>query len=190
MKLVVIAGSPRKNGNSNSLMRLAVEGARERGAEVEVFFPKDMDINGCLGCDHCQGAPDATCVQKDDMHRVYAAIKDCDALLLASPVYFYALSSWLKKALDRCYALITPDPAEGETAAPPRVAPGKGFYLITTQGDEWPMVGYQILSTVANGLRWIGMERRGELIGTELGEASDWKARDDLIAAARALVEA
>jgi multimeric flavodoxin WrbA len=188
MKLVAIAGSPRKNGNSNSLMRLAVEGARERGAEVEVFFPKEMDIAGCLGCDHCQSAPDATCVQQDDMHRIYAAIKGCDALLLASPVYFYALSGWLKQALDRCYALITPDPPEGQEPAH-RVARGKGFYLITAQAEESPMFGIQILSTVANGLRWIGMERRGELIATGLEGAGDWKGRDDLIAAARSLVE-
>jgi multimeric flavodoxin WrbA len=188
MKLVAIAGSPRKNGNSNSLMKVAVDAAVERGAQAEVFFPKDMDVSGCLGCEHCQSAPDAECVQKDDMYRIYAAVRECDALLLASPVYFYALSGHIKQALDRFYALITPEPAEGEAPVAPRVTPGKGFYLITAQADEWPMYGLQILSTVANSLRWIGMERCGELIGTELTGAADWKQRDDLIAAATSLI--
>jgi multimeric flavodoxin WrbA len=189
MKLVAIGGSPRKNGNSNSLLRVAVEAAVARGAEAEFFFPKDMDIAGCLGCQHCQSAPDATCVQKDDMHQIYAAIKGCDALVLASPVYFYALSGWIKQALDRCYALITPGVGQGERPPAPRVQPGKGFYLITSQAEESPMFGYQILATVANGLRWIAMERRGELIATELDGVHDWKDRDDLIAAARELIK-
>ena len=101
MKLVAIAGSPRKHGNSTALMRLAVEGAMERGATAEVFSAKEMNVAGCLACGSCKRSADAVCVQRDDMHAVYAAIRQCDALL-ASPVYFYGLTAQIKAIVDRC----------------------------------------------------------------------------------------
>jgi len=186
VKIVAIGGSPRRNGNSNSLMRLAVEAAVERGATADVFYAREMDIAGCLACDGCKRAPESVCVQDDDMHRIYAAVKACDVLVLASPVYFYGLSSWIKQVLDRCYALIPPDAEEGMPKPAPRVEPGKGHYLITAQAEDPPFFGYQILSTVVYGLTWIGMEPRGQLIATGLDGAHDWEKRDDLIAAARA----
>ena len=135
MKIVAIAGSPRKKGNSTSLMRLALEGAQERGATAEVFSAKDLNVAGCLACESCKRAADAVCVQKDDMHAVYAAIKDADALLLASPVYFYGLSSQIKAVVDRCYALMPFEGVPQGEQAVPRIAPGKGLYVITTQAD-------------------------------------------------------
>jgi multimeric flavodoxin WrbA len=193
MKIVAIAGSPRKHGNSTSLMQVAVDAAVEQGAIAEVFYPVEMDISGCFGCLNCQKTPDAVCRTKDDMFAIYEAMKACDALVLASPVYFYGLSSWLKEVVDRCFALITPpeppDAEGGGVAWPQRVAPGKALYLITTQHASWPMYGYQILSTVANGFKWLGMECRGELIATELGDSDDWKSRPELVAQARRLIQ-
>ncbi len=188
MKIVAIGGSPRMKGNSTSLMRIAVDAAVGRGATAEFFYPRKMKIAGCLACDGCKRTPDSVCVQKDDMHAVFAAVKACDVLLLASPVYFYGLSSWVKEVVDRFYALIPPAAPDGQGEPEPRVAPGKGFYLITTQQEASPFYGYQILSTVAYGLTWIGMECRGELIGTSLDGPKDWERRDDLQQAARRLI--
>jgi len=188
VKIVAIGGSPRKNGNSNSLLRVAVEAAEERGATAEYFYPSQMELHGCKGCDGCRRAPDSVFVKNDDMHQIYAAIKDCDLLVLASPVYFYALSSWIKEVLDRCYALITPSPEEGDKVWPVRVEPGKGFCLITTQAEESPFYGYQILSTVVNGMAWTGFQPRGHLIATGLDGPHDWESHPDLIAAARELI--
>ena len=188
MKIVAIGGSPRANGNSNSLLRVAVDAAVERGATAEYFYPSRMEIAGCLACDSCRRAPDAVCVQEDDMHLIYAAIKACDIVVLASPVYFYALSSWIKAALDRCYALITPEPQDGGGQWPVRVAPGKGFYLITTQAEASPFYGYQILAGLVYGFTWTDIALRGPLIATGLDGAHDRESRDDLVAAARELI--
>ena len=188
MKIVAIAGSPRKNGNSTSLMRLAVEGAQERGATAVVFSAKEMNVAGRLACGSCKRAADAVCVQNDDMHAVYAEIRDSDALLLASPVYFYGLTSWIKQVVDRCYALM---PFEGGPAGEqpvPRIAAGKRLYVITTQADDSVFYGYQVLSAIAYGMTWIGMKPAGQLIATSLEEPDDWKGRDDLIADAKALI--
>jgi len=189
LKILAIGGSPRRDGNSNSLLRLAVEAAEERGAIARCFYPSELDIAGCLACQGCRRGPDSVCVQHDDMQELHAAIKECDALVLASPVYFYALSSWAKVVLDRCYALITPGPDEtGGEEWPRRVPPGKEFYLITTQAEESPFYGFQILSTVVYGFTWTGITLRGHLIATGLDGPHDWEEREDLIEAARELI--
>ena len=74
LRIAAIGGSPRKQGNSTSLLRLAVDAAVERGATAEYFFPSEMDIAGCRGCDGCRRRPDAVCVQDDDMHAIYAGL--------------------------------------------------------------------------------------------------------------------
>ncbi len=189
MKIVAIGGSPRKTGNSNSLLRLAVDAAVERGATAEYFYPGQLDIAGCRGCDGCRRGPDAACVQQDDMQLLYPALKACDVIVLASPVYFYALSSWAKAVLDRCYALITPGPDEtGGAQWPRRMPAGKGFYVITTQAEESPLYGYQILPGLVYGFTWTGVALRGHLIATGLDGPHDWEIREDLIAAARDLI--
>ncbi len=191
LRIVAVGGSPRRSGNSNSLLRAAVEAAVERGATAEYFYPSTMDIAGCRACDGCRRGPDAGCVQQDDMQQLYAALKACDVVVLASPVYFYALSSWAKAVLDRCYALITPGPDDsGGEAWPRRVPPGKGFYLITTQAEESPFYGYQILSTVVYGFTWTDIALRGHLIATGLDGPHDWESREDLVTAARELIAA
>jgi len=189
MKVVAIAGSPRKKGNSTSLMRHAVEGAQERGAIVEVFSARDLNVAGCLACGSCKRSADAVCVQEDDMHAVYAALRDADALLLASPVYFYGVTAQVKAVVDRCYALM---PFEGVPVGEqpvPRIAPGMPFYMITSQADGPVFFGLQVYSTIAYGMTWLGMKPAGELIATGLEGPDEWKQRDDLIAAARALVK-
>jgi multimeric flavodoxin WrbA len=193
VKIVAIGGSPRANGNSNSLLRTAVEAAVERGATAEYFYPRRMDVAGCLGCDSCRRAPEAVCVQKDDMHLIYAAIKACDALVLASPVYFYGMSSWLKAVVDRCYALITPGPemlgdSHRSEQWPRRVPEGKGFYLITTQEEDSAFFGYQILSSMVNGMTWFDIPLKGHLVATGVNGLRDWESHEDLIAAARSLI--
>lgn len=189
LKILAVGGSPRAGGNSNSLLRTAVEAAVERGATAEYFYPSRMDVAGCLACDGCRRGPDAGCVQQDDMQQIYPALKACDVVVLASPVYFYALSSWAKAVLDRCYALITPGAAEtGGEEWPLRVPPGKGFYFISTQAEESPLYGYQILPGLVYGFTWTGIDLRGHLIATGLDGPHDWEAREDLVAAAAGLI--
>ncbi len=65
---------------------------------------------------------------------------------------------------------------------------GTGFYLITSQAEESLFYGYQILSTVAYGMTWIGVEKHGELIATGLAGPHGWEKRSDLIEAARELI--
>jgi multimeric flavodoxin WrbA len=101
--IVVLSGSPRKGGNTDTLAAAFVDGAKSAGKQVTVFRVADMKIGGCLGCGHCFEEP-GVCVQKDDMAQILEALKTADAFVLASPVYFWGVTAQLKLAIDRTYA--------------------------------------------------------------------------------------
>ena len=181
MNVLAIGASARLNGNSNALLGLAVEGARARGATVEVVHARRLSVQGCLGCEGCKRSPTATCVVRDDMHDVYARLRWCDALLLATPVYFYSMSSWLKAIIDRLYGLLD---SEGAS----RIEGGKSFYVITTEEEADAFTGREIVRTLSRALAWLRMDLRGDLVAVGLAGVHDWEQRQDYIEAARALI--
>src|SRR5271157_279277 len=104
-KMLVVLGSPRKNGNSTILANKLVEGATEAGAEVETIFLQGMKIAPCNACDACRKNPKAGCAIKDDMIPLYKKIERADAIVLASPTYWFNMSAQMKAFIDRTYAM-------------------------------------------------------------------------------------
>lgn len=104
-KIVILNGSPRKKGNTSALAKAFIEGAESSGNTVTEFFLGDMDIHGCKGCWGGHSSKDCPCVQHDDMNQIYPAVKDCDVIVLASPLYYWTMSGQLRTALDRLFAL-------------------------------------------------------------------------------------
>jgi len=109
-KIVILNGSPRKNGNTAALTAQFRKGAEEAGHEVTEFFLAHMNINGCLGCWRGGKDPDHPCSQRDDMERIYPAYRDADIVVLASPLYYWFISGFLKNAFDRLFAIAEGDP--------------------------------------------------------------------------------
>ncbi len=103
--IVILNGSPRKNGNTSALVQKFTQGARQAGHTVSEFFLSDMKINGCKGCFGGHSSRPCPCVQKDDMDRIYPAIRTCDVVVLASPLYYWNFSGQLRTAMDRLFAL-------------------------------------------------------------------------------------
>lgn len=104
-QIVILNGSPRKNGNTSALIRSFTEGAESAGHTVSEFFLSSMHIQGCMGCFGGRSSMACPCVQQDDMNRIYPAIRNCDVIVLASPLYYWNLSSQLRTAMDRLFAL-------------------------------------------------------------------------------------
>ena len=104
-KIVILNGSPRKKGNTSALCAAFAEGAESAGHSVTEFFLGGMDIHGCLGCFGGHSGRECPCVQRDDMAQVYPAVRDCDVVVLASPLYYWNLSGQLRTAVDRLFAL-------------------------------------------------------------------------------------
>jgi len=103
MKVLGISGSPRRKGNTELLLDRALEGARERGADVEKIVLSDLDIHPCRHCDGC--ADTGLCVVQDDMQRLYTRFRTLDALILAAPIFFMGPSAQTKSMIDRCQCL-------------------------------------------------------------------------------------
>ncbi len=101
-KILILSGSPRKGGNSDILCGEFARGAAEAGCEVEVIRIAEKNIGYCRACYACRGT--GVCVIKDDMAEVLQKMIDADAIVLASPVYFYSIDAQLKAVIDRTVA--------------------------------------------------------------------------------------
>jgi multimeric flavodoxin WrbA len=103
MKVLGIMGSPRRQSNTEILLDKALEGAREAGAEVEKVLVSKLKISPCLEIYAC--FKDGNCAIKDDMQSLYQKMLEADHIILASPIFFYGVTSQAKAAIDRCQAL-------------------------------------------------------------------------------------
>ena len=103
MKIVVLKGSPRTNGNSNMLAEAFIKGAKESGHEIVEFDCAKHKIGGCMACESCGMA--GPCVQKDDFEIIRPHLINCDTILFATPIYYFGVSGQLKNVIDRFYAI-------------------------------------------------------------------------------------
>lgn len=104
-KIVILNGSPRRNGNTSALVKNFTEGAESSGNAVAEFFLDKMNINGCKGCFGGHSSKDCPCVQNDDMAKIYPAVRECDVVVLATPLYYWNMSGQIRTAIDRLFAL-------------------------------------------------------------------------------------
>jgi len=104
MKLLAINGSRRKKGNTSCLIQSLLAPANQGGAQTEIIFLGDYNIGACTGCEGCSSSWD--CVIKDDFAQVVKKIDAADGIVLASPTYWYSVTSDMKRFIDRCYSLI------------------------------------------------------------------------------------
>lgn len=102
-EILAIHGSPRRKGNTSSLLNRAIEGARDAGAAVEEVVLRDLKMSPCLEIYGCKKT--GRCVIRDDFQEVYDKLVECRGLILASPIFFYAVSAHTKILMDRCQSL-------------------------------------------------------------------------------------
>ena len=91
-KIMILSGSPRYGGNSDTLCDQFLKGASEAGHEVEKYFISAHNIGFCSACYYCS-SHDGVCCKKDDMNALMPKILDADVLVFASPVYMYSISA-------------------------------------------------------------------------------------------------
>ena len=108
MKTVVgIASSPRRNGNSTTLLRSVMKGVESKGARTEVIHLNELTYKGCQACEKC--SPRGRCIVRDALTPVFSALKLADMWVLASPIYYDGFSGQMKLFLDRCRQLTEMD---------------------------------------------------------------------------------
>ena len=105
-KIILVNASPREKGNCAMAMDIIQENLHD--AQVEVFNIRERSLNGCKGCDACKSQETVSCVQKDDMAELLARLDTCDALVVATPIYFGMVTGQAKLFLDRTYPFFNP----------------------------------------------------------------------------------
>ncbi|GAB4354391.1 MAG: flavodoxin family protein [Candidatus Abyssubacteria bacterium] len=139
MKVIAFNGSPRKNANTVTLIEAVLKGAAAKGAETRLVNLNELNMKGCQGCEACKKKP-GQCAYKDDLQPLLQEMKECDAIVLGSPIYWFRTSAQLKALIDRFYCFMGEEtnPETGEKQGYFTFPGGKKFVIVTSQGDENP----------------------------------------------------
>lgn len=182
IRLVILLGSPRGNGNTTALAQAAAEGALEAGALVETFWLRDMKIAPCLGCGGCNDTGE--CIVKDDMGRIYAAVNRAGRLIIASPIYYYGVTGWAKAAVDRF------QPYWAQTyllKRPPSVDRERWGAFISLGATKGRRLFEGAIASVRYCLQDAGFGYAGHLLMREIEQLGDIEKHPDHLDRARAL---
>ncbi|MCP3967240.1 MAG: flavodoxin family protein [Lentisphaerae bacterium] len=106
-RILIITGSHRKTGNTALLAGWVADGARDYGAQVDLVDAAHLKYksNGCTSCYGCQDSAEYRCIIKDEASDIIASMPEYDAVVFATPVYFFSLSAQIKLIMDRMYSL-------------------------------------------------------------------------------------
>lgn len=163
-KVLILSGSPRKNGNSDLLCNEFMKGALEAGHSVEKIRVQEKNVGYCMACYACREK--GICAIKDDMSDILQKMIDCDVMVFASPVYFYSIDAQLKAVIDRSVARWTE-------------VKNKEFYYIVTAADadreaaETTINCFRGYANCVEGAKEMGIiygmgtYEKGEVIGTK-----------------------
>lgn len=121
-KVLVLSGSPRREGNSDLLCDEFIKGAEESGNSAEKIFLRDKKIGYCVDCGYCK-ENGGKCALNDDMTEILEKMITADVIVMATPVYFYTMDAQMKTLIDRTVARYT------------KIS-GKEFYFIVSAADN------------------------------------------------------
>jgi multimeric flavodoxin WrbA len=161
MKVLGIFGSPRRGGNTETLLEEALKGAEKEGAEIERLYLSDFTLTPCKECHGCDHT--GNCVILDDMEKIYPRLLEADIVILASPIFFYGVTAWAKALIDRSQAFWTrkyllKDPSLGKEGTR-----RKGFF-ISVGATKGPKVFDGAVLTVKYFFDVLNAEYGGELV--------------------------
>ena len=103
LKVLGIAGSPRRDGNTDLLLHQVLAGAAGQRVQTKTVILSELNISPCRHCDNCLKA--GKCIIDDDMQWLYTDLREADYVILATPVFFMGVTAQTKAMIDRCQAL-------------------------------------------------------------------------------------
>ena len=189
-RVLCIAGSPRRHGNSETLLDALIEGVREAGGSPVKLVVADAGIGACRGCGGCSG--DGACIEHDGMDEVYRQLDSADAIAVATPVFFATVPAVLKLMIDRCqpywvrrYVLGQPRPKTSRPGALLIVGGGGDPYGTACAVSPLRSV-FAVLSVSADSvIEVIGPDKRGDIVEEPERLARGREAGLELVASAR-----
>jgi multimeric flavodoxin WrbA len=168
VKVLAFNCSPKMDkGNTALILTPFLEGMREAGAEVELFYTRKLKINPCTGEFHCWQKNPGKCYQDDDMNVLYPKLREADIMVFATPVYVDGVSGSMKNLLDRTIPLVLPffELRDGHCRHPPREGTKHGKVVLVSNCGFWEMDNFDPLLVHMKAVcRNMGSEFAGALL--------------------------
>jgi multimeric flavodoxin WrbA len=178
LKVLGIAGSPRRGGNTDLLLAEFMKGAASRGAEVKTIVLNNLKITPCQHCDACMEK--GICRIKDDMQMVYSELEQADRIVIAAPIHFMGLSAQTKLMIDRCQCLWA---RKYVLKIPPLGSPPgekKGFF-ISVGGTKFTNLFQPAIVTIKALFTCLDITHTGELVYSGIDEKGAIKKHPDAL---------
>ena len=184
MKRVLgILGSPCSDGNTAELLDAVLEGARAKGAQVERVNLSELKIHPCLECGGCDSGESCGKID-DDMKSIYSKIREVDAIVIASPIFFMGVTAQTKAMIDRCQCYWVERFVKKKRAYEGRSRP-KGLFVSTAGGPK-EVVFEPAKHVVKAFFSAIDYEYVGEVLFGNTDSPDSIKRKPDVLLAARA----
>ena len=165
MKIVVLTGSPRKNGNSAYLAEQFIKGVEEQGHEIFRFDCAFKQVEPCRACNHC--GMNGTCIFNDDFLELRPKMVEADMVVFATPMYYFGISAQMKRVIDRFYAI------NGQIKGARKKAAFLMTYADTARKEAEPMLlHYHTL------MEYLGWTSVGEVVASGVWTAGSVKGTD------------
>ena len=158
-----VVGSPRKKGNTHTLVSRILEGATAEGAATEPLFLNDLDIRECDGCHICWKG--RQCSKKDDMNDIYPKIIQSDIIVFGTPVYWYGPTALMKCFIDRFVYFNCP---ENRAAIK-----GKSAVIAVPFEEEDPKTAALLVKFFRKSLQYLEMKLIGKILVPGVGSRGD-----------------
>ena len=185
MRVLGIAGSPRRGGNTDILLEELLKGAASKGAETKTLVLRDMDYSPCTHCDGC--IKTGNCIVKDEMQDIYKDFEDADVIVMASPIQFTNITAQMKGMIDRFQArwvrkYVLKLPPLGDSRE------RKGFF-ISVGGRKAKNLFEPAIEMITTFFRIIDVSYAGELLFKGVDEKGAIKDHPDALGQAYAAGE-
>jgi multimeric flavodoxin WrbA len=176
VKVLGLEGSPRKNGNTEKLVKAILDGATEKGADTKFYKLVNMNISLCQGCFSCRET--GTCVTEDDMLLLLGEIQSSDVIIVGSPVYMWQVSGQTKLFMDRLVPFIKPDFTS-------RLKGKKRVFMVFTQGNPDEQTFKVYFEYLENLFSFLHYDVKGTMVATGTRDPNDILQQTDLLEKAR-----
>ena len=168
MKILAFNGSPRLKGNTATMLDNAIKGAREIGAEVELFNLYKMQFSGCISCFSCKRLDKerpVVCAIKDDLKPVLEKVCEVDAILIGTPVYFSSETAATRALIERlCFPYL--NYSDYTNSHFPRRIPVGIIYTMNIPIEQFETLGYNVTfgrtKAILGGGIWLMQDGLGQ----------------------------
>lgn len=161
LKVLGLAGSPRRHGNTELLLDRVLAGAQGQGAETEKIVLSSLELAPCRACDACFTT--GLCTREDDYQLVHAKLIDAEHIVLAAPIFFTGLPAQVKTLIDRCQCLWARKYVLKDPLPPTRSGLQRRGFLVSAAGSRKPVFQCAVRATRAF-LDTLDAEYSGELL--------------------------